>query len=41
LTLQIIVWSLNGFIKKSNKNYIKAIKDAERILEEYLKSKGL
>ncbi|MFV0345040.1 MAG: type II toxin-antitoxin system RelE/ParE family toxin [Bacteroidales bacterium] len=32
---------LNGLIKKSNKDYIKAIKEAERILEEYLKSKGL
>jgi hypothetical protein len=32
---------LNGFIKKSNKDYIKAIKEAEKILQEYLKSKGL
>ncbi len=28
---------LNGFIKKSNKDYIKAIKKAEIILEQYLK----
>lgn len=27
---------LNGFLKKSNKDYLKAIKHAERILEEYL-----
>ena len=27
---------LNGFLKKSNKDYIKAIKRAERILEDYL-----
>ncbi len=32
---------LNGFIKKSNKDYPKAIKEAERILEEYLKNKEL
>jgi hypothetical protein len=32
---------LNGFIKKSNKDYIKAINEAEKILQEYLKSKGL
>lgn len=32
---------LNGFIKKTNKDYIKAIKEAEKILQEYLKSKGL
>jgi hypothetical protein len=32
---------VNGFIKKSNKDYIKAIKEAEKILQEYLKSKGL
>ncbi len=32
---------LNGFIKKSNKDYIKAIKEAEKILEEYLKNKEL
>ena len=32
---------LNGFIKKSNKDYIKAIKQAEKILEEYLKTKEL
>jgi len=27
---------LNGVIKKSNKDYLKAIKEAEKILEEYL-----
>ncbi len=27
---------LNGFLKKSNKDYNKAIKRAERILEDYL-----
>ncbi len=32
---------LNGFIKKSNKDYLKGIKEAENILEEYLKSKRL
>lgn len=32
---------LNRFIKKSNKDYLKAIKEAEKILEEYLKSKEL
>jgi len=32
---------LNGFIKKSNKDYLKAIKEAVKILEEYLKSKEL
>jgi len=32
---------LNGFIKKSNKDYLKAIKEAEKILEEYLKGKEL
>ncbi len=31
----------NGFIKKSNKDYVKAIKEAEKILEEYLKNKRL
>ena len=30
---------LNGFIKKSNKDYLKHLKDAERILDEYLKNK--
>lgn len=30
---------LNGFIKKSNKDYLKAIHNAEKILEEYLKNK--
>ena len=29
---------LNGFIKKSNKDYIKGIKEAERILGEYIKN---
>ena len=32
---------LNGFIKKSNKDYVKAIKEAEKILDEYLKNKKL
>ena len=32
---------LNGFIKKSNKDYLKAIKKAERVLEEYLKNAEL
>ena len=32
---------LNGFIKKSNKDYEKAIKEAEKILEEYLKNRKL
>ena len=32
---------LNGFIKKSNNDYLKAIKEAERILAEYLKNKAL
>ena len=32
---------LNGFIKKSNKDYMKAIKEAEKILEEYLKNMKL
>jgi len=32
---------LNGFIKKSNKDYVKGIKQAEKILEEYLKSSEL
>jgi mRNA-degrading endonuclease RelE of RelBE toxin-antitoxin system len=32
---------LNGFIKKSNKDYLKAIKEAEKILEEYLKNNEL
>ena len=32
---------LNGFIKKSNKDYLKAIKDGETILEEYLKNREL
>ena len=32
---------LNGFLKKSNKDYVKAIKKAEIILEEYLKSREL
>jgi hypothetical protein len=29
---------LNGFMKKSNKDYVKGIKEAERILHEYLKN---
>lgn len=29
---------LNGFGKKSNKDYLKAIKEAERLLEKYLKN---
>ncbi|MBN2744537.1 MAG: type II toxin-antitoxin system RelE/ParE family toxin [Marinilabiliaceae bacterium] len=32
---------LNGFIKKSNKDYHKAMKEAEKILEEYLKNKEI
>ncbi len=32
---------LNGFLKKSNKDYVKAIKKAERVLEEYLKRREL
>jgi len=32
---------LNGFLKKSNNDYVKAIKEAEKILEEYLKTKEL
>lgn len=32
---------LNGFVKKSTNDYLKAIKEAERILEEYLKSREL
>ncbi|MCA1761850.1 MAG: type II toxin-antitoxin system RelE/ParE family toxin [Flavobacteriales bacterium] len=32
---------LKGFIKKSNKGYLKAIKEAEKILEEYLKNNEL
>lgn len=32
---------LNGFIKKSNKDYVKGIKEAEKILEVYLKSREL
>jgi len=32
---------LNGFIKKSNKDYILAIKEAEKIIEEYIKNKEL
>ena len=32
---------LNGFMKKSNKDYVKAIKEAEKILEEYLKNRKL
>lgn len=29
---------LNGFIKKSNKDYLEAIKEAEKVLEAYLKN---
>ncbi len=32
---------LNGFMKKSNKDYVKAIKEAEKILEGYLKNRKL
>ena len=32
---------LYGFQKKSNKDYNKALKQAEKILEEYLKGKTL
>ncbi|MCP4552407.1 MAG: hypothetical protein GY834_10285 [Bacteroidetes bacterium] len=32
---------LNGFIKKSSKDYGKAIREAEKILEEYLKNREL
>ncbi|MDI6400618.1 type II toxin-antitoxin system RelE/ParE family toxin [Balneolaceae bacterium ANBcel3] len=32
---------LNGFVKKSNKDYLVGIKKAERILEEYLKNAEL
>lgn len=32
---------LNGFVKKSNKDYIKAVREAEQILEAYLKSTEL
>lgn len=32
---------LNGFVKKSNKDYIKAVREAEPILEAYLKSREL
>ncbi|MGD9993155.1 MAG: type II toxin-antitoxin system RelE/ParE family toxin [Salinivirgaceae bacterium] len=32
---------LNGFVKKSNKDYLKALNEAERILEVYLKSREL
>lgn len=32
---------LNGFIKKSNKDYVKAIKKAEKILKDYLKEREL
>ncbi len=30
---------LNGFIKKSNKDYVKALKEADKILKDYLKGK--
>ncbi len=29
---------LNGFMKKSNKDYVKGIKEAEKILDEYFKN---
>lgn len=32
---------LNGFIKKSNKDYLSAINEAEKILEEFLKNREL
>ena len=32
---------LNGFMKKSNKDYVKAVKVAEKFLEEYLKNRKL
>lgn len=32
---------LNGFIKKSTKDYIRAIREAEKILAEYLKNNEL
>ncbi len=32
---------LNGFVKKSNKDYLKGIKEAEKILENYLKNSEL
>ena len=32
---------LNGFMKKSNKDYVKAVKVAEKNLEEYLKNRKL
>jgi len=32
---------LNGFVKKSNKDYIKAVKEAEKILENYFRGEGL
>jgi hypothetical protein len=31
---------LNGFLKKSNKDYVKAIRIAENLLEEYLKERN-
>ena len=31
---------LNGFLKKSNKDYVKAIRIAEKLLEEYLKDRN-
>ena len=30
-----------NFVKKSNKDYLKAIKGAEKILEEYMKNEAL
>jgi hypothetical protein len=32
---------LNGFIKRSNKDYVKAIKDAEKVLEDYIQNQEL
>lgn len=32
---------LNGFVKKSNKDYKRSIKEAEKILDEYLKNENL
>ena len=32
---------LNGFIKKSTKDYSKALREAEKVLAEYLKTKEL
>jgi hypothetical protein len=37
--IEITECCLNGFIRKSNKDYQKAIIEAERIFEEYLNTK--